>query len=602
MSTCHEFAPKPTPLLALLALGLVHRYQPAWLAVELQQAAHSQGVSAVRVSRLVTRALERMEVVLVELTRRGRPPHDPRPSQCEAELARTRALLEVATAILSRVSLRRRGVQSLIVGAWQRLHSIHSLSQQQFCRALALSPRTLRAWIARDRCDSQPFAASLEHPAAPAGPRRRPPRRPRFGFDVLLPKTQFAGDTTDLRAFGIPLKLVAAQDLGGRDQALFDAVLVDDHESADHVVRVLTEAVASYPGAQVLTDQGTPYMAGAVCKALQELETEHAPQKEGDPTGKATLERAFRSAKTFAVPLLRLTDRLAAQIPALRDPDLAKSATRVLLTALLRAYQAGARATRRALEARDGLDLETLSQATETSREQARATDRSRRLLLARIHSLYQLPGASQRFVNALYRYPLEVLQQAEQTFQGQVHRDDIRDRASYFAAIVRRLDQGWRKRRAGEQRQRAEDQRRERERAAWEAERKALRADPIGWLRKGVALLELAWQPDVGRLLFAGKGAGRGTVRLAIQRLVELFGPTAARDAARGVFHGFYQEREKELGVDALDAIKAVFENVLDEVTSLDAKLQIAPDFPAVILPPTGGKRRPPPSPRLRN
>jgi hypothetical protein len=40
----------------------------------------------------------------------------------------------------------------------------------------------------------------------------------------------------------------------------------------------------------------------------------------------------------------------------------------------------------------------------------------------------------------------------------------------------------------------------------------------------------------------------------------------------------------------------------VLDQTTSLDAKLQIAPDLPAVILPPIGGKRRPPPSPRLRN
>ena len=360
--------------------------------------------------------------------------------------------------------------------------------------------------------------------------------------------------------------------------------------------------MASHPGAQVLTDQGTPYMANTVCEALDALEVEHAPQREGDPQAKATLERAFRSVKTFAAPLLRLTDRLAAQIPALRDPELAKSATRVLLTALLRAYQSGARATRRALEARDGLDLKALSRAAEASREQARATDRSRRLLLARIHRLYQLPGASQRFVNALYRYPLKVLQQAEQSFQGQVHRDDIRDRASYFAAIVRRHYHDWRQRRAAEARQRAETQRREHERATCEAEREALRADPIRWLWQGFALLELAWQPHRGPLLFEGEGPGRGTLRLAMQRLVELFGPTAATDAARGAFHGFCQERGKELTANALDAIKLVFDQVLDEVTSLDAKLQVPLDFPAVILPPIGGKRRPPPSPRLRN
>ena len=46
--------------------------------------------------------------------------------------------------------------------------------------------------------------------------RDRGPRRPRFGFDVVLPQTQIGADTTDLNAFGVPLKLVAAQDIGGR--------------------------------------------------------------------------------------------------------------------------------------------------------------------------------------------------------------------------------------------------------------------------------------------------------------------------------------------------------------------------------------------------
>ena len=78
-------------------------------------------------------------------------------------------------------------------------------------------------------------------PVAPPPEKKRPkklsPRRPRFGFDVTLPDTQVATDTTDLEAFGVSLKLVAAQDVGGRDQDLFDSIIVDNRESADHVVR-----------------------------------------------------------------------------------------------------------------------------------------------------------------------------------------------------------------------------------------------------------------------------------------------------------------------------------------------------------------------------
>ena len=51
-------------------------------------------------------------------------------------------------------------------------------------------------------------------------------------------------------------------------------------------MRVLTEALAERPGSQVLTDQGTPYMAAATRDALDALGAEHAPQKEGDPCGK----------------------------------------------------------------------------------------------------------------------------------------------------------------------------------------------------------------------------------------------------------------------------------------------------------------------------
>jgi hypothetical protein len=127
-------------------------------------------------------------------------------------------------------------------------------------------------------------------------------------------------------------------------------------------------------------------------QALEALVIEHAPQREADPQAKSPLERAFRTVKSAAAALLALTNRLATALPTLCDPELGKSATRILLTCLLRTYQAGARATRTALEPRDGLDLETLTRAAEASREQARATERSRRLLLDHIHGCYLCP------------------------------------------------------------------------------------------------------------------------------------------------------------------------------------------------------------------
>jgi transposase InsO family protein len=584
-------------LLALVALGLVHRFQPAWLAVDLAQAARSQALSAQRVSRLVTRGLTAAEALVADLTRRGRPPRAPGPSKAHAELARTRALLEVATAVLARVSLPRRAVQTLLVGAWQRLRTHYGVTQEQFGRALALSPRTLRSWIRRDPSPLPPPV-----PDAPAPPRRRrPPRRPRFGFDVLLPDTQFAGDSTELHAFGVPLKLVAAQDLGGRDRDLLDAILVDDHESADHVIRVVTEALRGCPGAQLLTDQGTPYLAQATREALAALEAEHAPQREGHPQGKSPLERAFRTVKSIAAPLLALSDRLAAALPVLRDPTLAKAAARLVLTALLRAYQAGARATRSALEARQGLDLQTLTRAAAASREQARATEKSQRLLLAHVHELYDLPRASQSFVNALRRYPLPVLHKAERAFRAQVHRDDLRDRASYFAALVRSFHEEERACRARQQHDRELDERIARERVAFCAEQDAHRADPVAWIHEAFELLALAWQPRTATLLFAGRGPGRGALRLALRQLAERFGPRGGLDCAHAAWHQFQRNRLPELGEVALTAIESVFENVLRE-TIPSSQEEMAPHLAEVILRRTGENRRPPPSDRLRN
>jgi hypothetical protein len=235
------------------------------------------------------------------------------------------------------------------------------------------------------------------------------------------------------------LKLVAAQDIGGRDTDLFDAILVDDAESAEQVERVFRAALADMPGAQMITDQGSPYLAHATRELLEKLEVEHAPQKEADPRGKATVERAFLTVKSIAGPILAITDRLATAFPKLRDPDLARAATRLVVIALVRAYQHGARAARAALLARGAIEPVDLARLAAESRERARAEDRSVKLWLQDVHKLYDIQRPLTAFVAALRRFPLVVLHEAERALRTQVHRDDIRDRASYFAALCRR-------------------------------------------------------------------------------------------------------------------------------------------------------------------
>lgn len=395
MHSSHTWPSKPSPLLALICLGIVHRLRPEWVAIPIRQAARAEGYNAERVSRLATKALGIFESSVGRLTRLGRPCKDQ--ADDESELALTRALLEVATSILQQVSLRKPAMRTLVVGAYLRLREAHPrITQKRFCQTLAVPGRTLRSWL-----EKQPVSDIRSSPIektnrAPKRPPRQ--RRKRFGFALTVPDTQIAADTTDLSAFGVSLKLVATQDVGGRDQDLLDAVIVAERESAEHVVAVLTESLAERPGAQLLTDQGTPYLAAQTRAAIETLEAEHAVQREGDPLGKATIERAFGTVKSIASPLLELTNRMAGTIGCLAHPELAIAATTLLLTALLRAYQAGARASLRAQHERPA-DPEQLARAAEQSRERARADDRSARLLLEHIHGAYDIDCPIRDFV-----------------------------------------------------------------------------------------------------------------------------------------------------------------------------------------------------------
>jgi hypothetical protein len=211
-----------TSLLTVLCVALVHRERPDWLGIG--EAACAAALSPERVSRLASRVARPFADIVDTFIRRGRPVciDDP----VRAELMTLRALLSVASSALALVPLRRPAVRALLVGAWQRLSTeLPSVTGTVFCRALSLPERTLRHWLAHP-----PVAHTTTPPAPPSPPTpppARPPRRPRFRFDVFLPGTQVGADTTDLSVFGVPLKLVGVQDIGGRDRSLFDSVVID---------------------------------------------------------------------------------------------------------------------------------------------------------------------------------------------------------------------------------------------------------------------------------------------------------------------------------------------------------------------------------------
>lgn len=191
-------------------------------------------------------------------------------------------------------------------------------------------------------------------------------------------------------------------------------------------------------------------------------------------------------------------------------------APRLVITTVLRAYQAGARAADRACLMRGQLDPELLSQMARDNRERARATDRSARLLLAHIHQLYNFPRSKKAFVDNLRRYPVEVIEKAERALRDQVNRDDIRDRQSYFAKLVRVYNDQHQAELRREQHHHhmlqhledTHDQDADRE--------KKRRADSASFLRQALTAVADMWWPEQQSLLFDGAGLGRAYLRLA--------------------------------------------------------------------------------------
>ena len=584
----HASAPATTSLLTILCVALIHRARPDWLAIGVADAAHAADLSPERVSRLATRVAGPFEDVLAALTRRGRPPRERPADAPRGEVVRLRALLAVATTILGLVSLKRPAVGAAIVGAWLRLAiELPSLTKSDFCKALSLSERTLRHWLHTAHISTT--MPPIPKPLPPASkPRKRPPRRPRFRFDVFLPGTQVGADTTALSSFGVPLKLVGVQDIGGRDSKLFDAVVIDTSESSTHVIDAFRSVLRDCPGMQAITDQGTPYMADATRAALDEFNAEHAPQKEGDPTGKSTVEKGFDSLKRILDPLLSLTGALAGVVPQLRSPDLAVPFARLAVATVLRAYQAGARASRRALDARGAASEDDLVHAAARAREAARADDRSARLLLTHLHGVFRIEGSCQSFVDRYRRYPLDVLRTAETALSKRLmlhDAPDVRSVERYFGALVRSAFREHRLRRSERDASRDLDARLHREEQERRAKHRAHLADPTRWLRDALDLLAMQWLPTERALLFGGDGLGVAWMRGALASLFSRHAPASVADIVAGVLHDFCSTHRGSLAEDGCDAIATVLQRELAHVRARGPTLLADPPAGAIPL-----------------
>jgi hypothetical protein len=162
MTASHDASSKPSILLVLICLAVVHRIRPGWVAITLEEAARSENVNPQRLSRLCSRALTPFQSALDLMTRIGRPRREKREDTPRLENGLLSSLLGVTTELLRHVSFRKPAIRALVVGAYLRLKQTHpGLTKERFCQTLSLSPLTFRYWMAhRDRtAPSSPVAS-----------------------------------------------------------------------------------------------------------------------------------------------------------------------------------------------------------------------------------------------------------------------------------------------------------------------------------------------------------------------------------------------------------------------------------------------------------
>ena len=504
--------PKPSRLVALVCASVVAAYDQRWLAEPLAKRLGPADVTAETLSRLKGRLLPRLELLVSELHRPGRRRRSgAQEASLRAQLEATRAKLDLAASVIAERGVRNRDLQDRLVAACEDLTKRLGITIHDFCTSLGISERTFRAWRRR------PAEPPSEPPAPAPKPRpKRPRNEQRFALHLCPPGLQAMADTTQIRAFGVDLHLVGTQDPGLRHKELLGAFEVVGQESAEIVTRVLRDALRDLPGAQALTDQGTPYIARATQKACEALEVEPLPQVEGKPTDKAPLERAWRTIKGALAPLLVLTDQLAAAVPALRSPELARAVVSLLLGVYLRVYSGGRKHLGHPL---DGHDPAALADAVADARERARAEERSRKLFLRQMHAEYNLAQdvSCDSFVRAHRRHSLDDIKAAERILRSKACRCQTRRCDRYFAGILRNVAEHGRARRARDRERRADQRRREAEVANFQAHDRRLAEQPQLRLTQALEALTAQWDEEAGCLAFGGKGWARGTLVRAL-------------------------------------------------------------------------------------
>ncbi|MBN1460144.1 MAG: DDE-type integrase/transposase/recombinase [Armatimonadetes bacterium] len=547
-------------LLVLVCAAIVSALHPDWLAKPVKDVAAEAGVSAQRVSRLKRRLLPSLEKLVVNGTRRGRPISSRDEQRHERKIAGLEALLGVMQAVTGR-GIHDRSLQDQLVAAADRLRQDHGMTRAAFCSFLGIPERTLRFWGKRVR-----DGRGKSTPCQPSKKKKRKRRRGnvgRFDLEHTLPGVQAIADTTNLKLFGLNFKVVAVQDPGARDVRRWEGFTIEEEELAETIITTIKEALKDSEGMQLVVDQGTPYMADATRQACEQLGMEHEPTKEGAPTEKATLERSFGVVKAALQPITDLTNKLVEAVPALCNVALARSVGGLLLGAYLSVYAAAARMRS---NVRGHVDPEVIAVAVQEQRDKAKADDRSRRLILERIHKEYRMEGSTRSFVNAHRKHALEDIKEADRRLRAGTYACRCQTRCCdrYFAAILRNVAEEGRARRRQERQQYLRDAEKRRELQDIAAREEQLAQMPEENISLALDGLTAQWQPTMGGLLANGRGAARARLVKGLRTLAD----TAALpgDAARAIWTRWESKQEGRHQA-ATEAVRTVFEATVQEV-----------------------------------
>lgn len=561
-ATTEKSSPSLDALVALVALTIVRAYKREWVSAPVSQRATAVGLSRYRVSRITQVVYGAIVELVRDAIRRGRPRSAP-PTR-EPRTTAADALLEVVADVRDAQGTPKRVIQDRLVQAQARVKREEGITQKQFCSRLKISPRTFRSWATRGPAPIPPPPAPA--PSKPQGD----PNRGLFDLEEFPPGVQVAADTTSWELFNIPLKVIAVHDPGNRDRQLWNAFDLDVTEDAGRIVEVVAAAVKDRPGLQLVTDQGRPYCAAEARAGYERHAVEHAPAKEGAPTRKATLERSFKTIKSLLAPLVTLTGKLADECAALRNASLARILGKYVVALALDAHRLGLESS---LATTRTIDIDAWEQRAAKLRDDAINQNDSRRIELERLHDEYRMPGSRESFVNAYRRHALQDIQEAERCMRQWTSRCEcgkgIRRPDLYFAAILRKVAEEGRQRRAHHRRVEEEARRCRREIEEFERTVAALDACPGALVEQGLEFLAIQWLPGRGELLLGGRGPGLGSLRRGMRLLYDRLGATAASDTAEVAWTA-WEARAPGLAPALRSAVRRLFERTLaEEVTS---------------------------------